>query len=64
MEGCSSHSGRPSLIPRAARNVSRAGGSRRDLQQLTGQANLSATQRYIEAAATPNVNWVYGAWIE
>jgi integrase/recombinase XerC len=46
--GCSSHYGRRTIITRAARKVSEAGGSLRDVQQLAGHASLAMTQRYIE----------------
>ena len=46
--GGSSHSGRRTCITRAARKVSEAGGSLRDVQQLAGHASLSLTQRSIE----------------
>jgi integrase len=48
LPGCSSHSGRRAFVTRAARKVSEAGGSRRDVQQLAGHTSLAMTQRYIE----------------
>lgn len=46
--GCSSHSGRRTMITNAAKNVSKAGGSLRDVQLLAGHKSLQTTQRYIE----------------
>jgi integrase/recombinase XerC len=48
MDGCASHSGRRTFIPRAARTVSQVGGSLRDVQELAGHTSLAMTQRSIE----------------
>lgn len=50
LEGCSSHSGRRTFITLAARRVSKAGGSIRDVQVLAGHRSLNHTQRYVEAS--------------
>jgi len=47
-DGCSSHSGRRTFITNAARNISRFGGSLRDVQALARHSSLSMTQMYIE----------------
>lgn len=49
LQGCSSHSGRRTFITLAARRVTKAGGSIRDVQLLAGHSSLAHTQRYIEA---------------
>jgi integrase len=45
---CSSHSGRRTAITNWSRNVSRVGGSLRDVQALAGHSSLAMTQLYIE----------------
>lgn len=47
-DGCSSHSGRRGAITTWSRNVSRAGGSLRDVQALAGHSSLGMTQLYID----------------
>ena len=47
-DGCSSHSGRRTTITNWGRNVSRAGGSLRDVQALAGHSSLAMTQLYID----------------
>lgn len=47
-DGCSSHSGRRTVITKWAKNTSRAGGSLRDVQELAGHSSLATTQRYVQ----------------
>lgn len=47
-EGCSSHSGRRTMITMAARSLGKVGGSLRDVQELAGHRSLSTTEGYIQ----------------
>lgn len=48
IQGASSHSGRRTFITNAARKISLAGGSMKDIQQLARHSSLQITQRYVE----------------
>ena len=56
--GCSSHSGRRTLITNAAKKISSVGGSLRDVQMLAGHSSLAVTQRYIEGDCEARVKVV------
>jgi integrase len=47
-DGCSSHSGRRSAITKWAKNISKVGGSLKDVMEIAGHKNLATTQRYVE----------------
>jgi integrase/recombinase XerC len=57
IEGASSHSGRRTFITALAKRITEAGGSLRDVQELSGHSSLATTQRYIQGdtAAKRNV---------
>ncbi len=60
-DGCSSHSGRRTVITKWAKNISRAGGSLKDVMEIAGHQNLATTQRYVQgdtAAKRKLVNMV------
>ena len=56
--GCSSHSGRRTFITMCAKKISLAGGSLRDVMQLSGHRHLQTTQRYIDQDADAQRNVV------
>ncbi len=49
-DGCSSHSGRRTMITMAACAISKVGGSLRDVQELAGHRSLTTTERYIQGS--------------
>jgi len=46
--GARSHSGRRTFGTRAAKAITKAGGTLRDVQELLGHADMASTQRYLE----------------
>nr|WP_269142312.1 site-specific integrase [Sphingomonas sp. IC-11] len=46
--GCSSHSGRRTMITITARSLAEVGGSLRDVQELAGRRSLATTEGYIQ----------------
>jgi integrase/recombinase XerC len=50
LHGCSSHSGRRTMITTAARSLAKVGGSLRDVQELAGHRNLATTSGYIDGS--------------
>ena len=57
-QGASSHSGRRGFITQCARNVSRVGGSIRDVMALAGHSNLQTTEKYISQDVEAQKNLV------
>jgi integrase len=56
IEGASSHSGRRTFITAAAKKITEAGGSLRDIQELAGHSSLATTQRYIQGDSVAKRN--------
>ena len=47
-EGCSSHSGRRSVLTKLARHCSKHGASLRDVQMISGHAELASLALYVD----------------
>ena len=58
LTGCSSHSGRRTFGTNAARKITEAGGSLKDVQDLMGHSSINTTQRYIDSNEEAKVKLV------
>ena len=56
LEGCSSHSGRRTLLTRLARTCEQHGGSLEDVRQIAGHSDIRATQVYLSGSSQAQSN--------